>query len=49
MKPFRFTPLRLALGVIDSAALFGCDGPTAVDDPDGGQESRLTVTGTTVS
>jgi hypothetical protein len=47
MTGFRFTPLRVALGVIVSAALFGCDGPTAVENPDAGQEARLT--GTTVS
>jgi hypothetical protein len=47
MTGFRFTPLRLAFGVIVSAALFGCDGPTAVENPDAGQEARLT--GTSVS
>jgi hypothetical protein len=46
MSAFRFTPLRLACGAILAAALFGCDGPTTVENPESGQESRL---GTTVS
>jgi hypothetical protein len=43
MTQSRFSSLRIACGMLLSAALFACDGPTAVPTPDAAQQTKLQV------